>query len=158
MFVLHVVRSECPFLLLQAEGCLALCPPLGFYYICNCRFNLPLPLPANPTTLREILAYIWWYIYKKRERKSGICNDLCLLFTTLLIGAFVMQLPWFKKIKKLKLKKKSATYPSPLEATVFKASLTLAKGPKRRQLWSWACSVVPAVTFIFLLVLGCSWN
>lgn len=153
----NLVKSRCLAHLLQVEGM-----PPGF--VCPFRILLhmqfevqPFPFPASrpPTTRREILAYIWWYIYKKRKRKSGICNDLCLLSTTLLIGAFVMQLPWFQIKKK---KKKSATYPCPLEAAVFAASLTIAKGPKRRQLESLVCSLVPAVTFQFRLLWGCSWN
>lgn len=48
--------------------------------------------------------------------------------------------------------KNPATYPCPLEAAVFAASLTIAKGPKRRQLESLACSLVPAATFQFLLL------
>lgn len=41
-----------PFFSLYVKSCLALCPPQGFYYICNFRSNLSLLLPANPTTLR----------------------------------------------------------------------------------------------------------
>lgn len=69
VFVLHLVRNEHLVLLFQVESCLALCSPLGFYYICNFRSNLSLPLPADPARLREILACIWWYIYRKRKRK-----------------------------------------------------------------------------------------
>jgi hypothetical protein len=58
VFVLHLVRSEHLVLLLQAESCLTLCSSLEFYYICNFRSNLSLPLPADPTAVREILAYI----------------------------------------------------------------------------------------------------
>lgn len=58
VFVLHLVRNEHLVLLLQVKSCLALCSPLGFYYICNFSSNPSLLLPADPATLREILAYI----------------------------------------------------------------------------------------------------